>query len=192
MIIDVKILQTDILSDSKYLLKNVTYEYSKDDGSKHQQIWEVYDRGGAAVILLYNKDKKTVILTQQFRLTTFINGNKTGMLIEACAGMLDGDTPEACAIRETEEETGYKITAVQKIFEAYMSPGSLTEKLYFFVAEYNNALKVSEGGGLAEEQENIEVLELHIDTALQMINSGEIEDAKTIMLLQYAKLNGIL
>jgi len=123
---------------------------------------------------------------------TFVNGNDTGMLIEACAGLLDKDNAEDCIKRETEEETGYKITNVHKVFEAYMSPGSVTEILYFFIAEYSDAMKISDGGGLKAEEENIEVLEIDIHTAMKMVERGEIKDAKTIMLLQYIKLNNIL
>jgi GDP-mannose pyrophosphatase NudK len=192
MIKEVKILNTEILSNNWYILKKVTYEYVKDNGTKLTQNREAYDRGNGATILLYNTAQQTVILTRQFRLPTFINGNETGMLIEACAGLLDKDNPEDCIRRETEEETGYKIKDVRKIFEAYMSPGSVTEILYFFVAEYSKEMKVNEGGGVEHEEENIEVLEIHIDQAMQMMQSGEIKDAKTIMLLQYIKLNDIL
>jgi GDP-mannose pyrophosphatase NudK len=186
---NVKILGTEILSNNWYTLKKITYEFADKDGTVKVQNRETYDRGNGATILLYNKTHKTVILTRQFRLPTFINGNSDGMLIESCAGLLDKDNPEDCIRRETEEETGYKVTDVKKIFEAYMSPGSVTEILYFFVAEYNKAMKVSEGGGIEHEQENIEVLEISLDKALQMIGNGEIKDGKTIMLLQYAKLN---
>ena len=189
---NVKILTTEILSSNWYTLKKVTYEYLKKDGNWQIQSREAYDRGNGAVILLYNKTLKTVILTRQFRMPTFINGNETGMLIEACAGLLDKDNPEDCIKRETEEETGYKISDVKKIFEAYMSPGSVTEMLHFFIAEYSNAMKVNDGGGIAHEQEEIEVLELPIDDAMQMIDTGEIKDGKTIMLLQYARLKNIL
>ncbi|HET7117880.1 MAG TPA: NUDIX domain-containing protein [Hanamia sp.] len=133
-----------------------------------------------------------MILTRQFRLPSFINGNKTGMLIESCAGLLDKDNAEDCIRRETEEETGYKISAVKKIFEAYMSPGSVTEILHFFIAEYSNNMKVSEGGGIAQEQEDIEVLEIKYDTALAMIDMGDIKDGKTIMLLQYLRVKNLL
>jgi GDP-mannose pyrophosphatase NudK len=189
---NIKILQTEILSDNWYTLKKVTYEYLKKDGSVQTQRREAYDRGNGAAILLYNKEQQTVILTRQFRLPTFINGNDTGMLIEACAGLLDKDNPEDCIRRETEEETGYKITEVKKIFEAYMSPGSVTEMLYFFIAEYHRSMKVNEGGGVAHEEENIEVLELPFQQAMEMMNTGEIRDAKTILLLQYARLHTIL
>lgn len=192
MIENISIVKTEILSDNWYVLRKITYEYNKKDGSKQTQSREAYDRGNGATILLYNKESKTVILTRQFRMPTFINGNETGMLIEACAGLLDTDNPEACIKRETEEETGYRITDVRKIFEAYMSPGSVTEILYFFIAEYSKVMKVSDGGGMEHEQENIEVLELGIDEAMSMIESGEIKDGKTIMLLQYIKLNNIL
>lgn len=188
----VKVLTTEILSSNWYTLKKVTYEFTRNDGEKVVQTREAYDRGNGATILLYNKDQKTVILTRQFRLPTFINGNKTGMLIEACAGLLDDDNPEDCVRRETEEETGFKISDVRKIFEAYMSPGSVTEVLYFFVAEYSKEMKVNEGGGIAHEQEYIEVIETGIDEALSMIDSGEIKDAKTIMLLQYVRLKGLV
>ena len=143
-------------------------------------------------ILLYNKTTKTVVLTRQFRMPTFINGNSSGLLIEACAGLLDSDNPEDCIKRETEEETGYKISEMQKIFEVYMSPGSVTEMLHFFIAEYSTDMKVHEGGGLGHEQEDIEVLELPFDKALHMIDTGEIQDAKTIMLLQHIRLKNIL
>lgn len=192
MIDNVKILDTKVLSDNWYVLRKITYEYSKKDGTKLIQSREAYDRGNGATILLYNKSQKTVILTRQFRLPTYVNGNESGMLIEACAGLLDKDNAEDCIRRETEEETGYKITDVRKIFEAYMSPGSVTEILYFFIAEYSKEMKVTEGGGLEHEEENIEVLELGIDKAMDMIETGEIKDGKTIMLLQYIKLNHIL
>ena len=187
----IKVLKTEILSDNWYVLKKITYEVFKD-GEWKKQTREAYDRGNGATILLYNKEHKTVILTRQFRLPSFINGNESGMLIEACAGLLDKDNAEDCIKRETEEETGYKIKDVKKIFEAYMSPGSVTEILYFFVAEYAESMKVHEGGGIEHEQENIEVLEINFDTAMQMVEDGEIKDAKTIMLLQYAKLNKLV
>jgi GDP-mannose pyrophosphatase NudK len=185
-------LQTEVLSNNWYVLKKATYEYLQANGSWEKQSRESYDRGNGATILLYNAAEKTVILTRQFRLPTFLNGNADGMLIEACAGLLDKDNPEDCIKRETEEETGYKVSQVRKIFEAYMSPGSVTEILYFFVAEYTKAMKVNEGGGVAHEQENIEVLEISMDAALQMVASGAIKDAKTIMLLQYVRLNGLV
>lgn len=192
MIANIKITDSEILSDNWYILRKITYEYLKKDGTTMTQSREAYDRGNGATILLYNTEQKTVILTRQFRLPTFINGNETGMMIEACAGLLDKDNAEDCIRRETEEETGYKITDVRKVFEAYMSPGSVTEILHFFIAEYAKEMKVSEGGGLDHEEENIEVLELDISEAIQMVAKGEIKDAKTIMLLQYIKLHSIL
>lgn len=188
---NVRIIKTDVLSDNWYTLRKVTFEIEKRDGTWQTQSREAYDRGNGATILLYHVKERKVILTRQFRLPAFINGNGSGMLIEACAGLLDRDNPEDAIRRETEEETGYKVTHVRKVFEAYMSPGSVTEILYFFVAEYHRGMKVNEGGGV-DEGEDIEVLELDADKAIQMIDSGEIQDAKTIMLLQYAKLNKLI
>lgn len=187
----IKNLKTEILSNNWYTLKKVTYDYLTN-GTWKTLNREAYDRGNGAVILLYNKTLKTVILIKQFRLPTYINGNETGMLIEACAGLLDQDNPEDCIRRETEEETGYKITEIKKVFEAYMSPGSVTEILHFFIAEYSKDMKVNDGGGLDHEQENIEVLEIKFDEAMNMIDNGEIKDAKTIMLLQYLKLHQLI
>lgn len=189
---DITILHTEVLSDNWYTLNKVTYSVLKKDRTIETQSREAYDRGNGAVILLYNKLSDTVILTRQFRLPTYINGNETGMLIEACAGLLDNDNPEDCIKRETEEETGYKISKVEKVFEAYMSPGSVTEILHFFIAEYSNEMKITDGGGLEEEGENIEVLELPFEESLTMIDTGEIKDAKTIMLLQHLRMKGIM
>lgn len=189
---NINITNIEILSDNWYTLNKVTYSIVKKDGTTETQSREAYDRGNGAVILLYNKVSRTVILTRQFRLPTFINGNTTGMLIEACAGLLDNDNPEECIKRETEEETGYKISKVKKIFEAYMSPGSVTEILHFFIAEYSSDMKINDGGGLEDEGENIEVLELPFEDALQMIGNGKIMDAKTIMLLQHLRLKNII
>jgi nudix-type nucleoside diphosphatase (YffH/AdpP family) len=192
MIRDVKILKTEILSNNWYTLKKITYEYLKKDGTKQVQSREAYDRGNGATILLYNRENKTILLTRQFRLPSFINGNDSGMLIEACAGLLDKDNPEDCIRRETQEETGYQIGVVKKIFEAYMSPGSVTEILHFFTGEYKPSMKVDNGGGVDHEEENIEVLELSFDEAIALMNKGGIKDAKTIMLLQFAQLHRIL
>lgn len=188
----IKIKEIELLSDNWYTLNKVTYQYQKKNGEWETHSWEAYNRGNGATILLYNPSKKTVILTRQFRLPTLINGNENGMLIESCAGLLDKDNAEDCIRKETEEETGYKVSKVRKNFESYMSPGSVTEILHFFVAEYDQGMKVSEGGGLEAEQENIEVLELDFDTAFDMIYTGEIKDGKTIMLLQYAKIHQLL
>ena len=184
-----KILEKKLLSDNWYKLYKYTFEITGKTGAKHEQVREAYDRGNGAVILLYNIESKNIILTRQFRLPTFVNGNPDGMMIEACAGLLDDDDPEDCIRRETEEETGYRINHVKKIFEAFMSPGSVTEILHFFTGEYAKDQKVHEGGGVEHEQENIEVLELSFSKAYEMIRTGEIKDAKTIILLQYAKLH---
>jgi GDP-mannose pyrophosphatase NudK len=188
----IKIKHTETLSDNWAVLKEVTFDYQKEDGSWETHAREAYDNGNGAAILLYNKEHRTVILTRQFRLPTYINGNETGMSIEVCAGLLDEDNPEDCIKREAEEEAGYRIPKVKKVFEAYMTPGAVTEKLSFFVAEYNSSMKVHEGGGLDEEQEHIEVLELDFDQAFSMIYTGEIRDGKTIILLQYAKIHELL
>lgn len=189
---NIQIIKSEVLSDNWYVLRKITYEFTQPNGTVQVHSREAYDRGNGATILLYNKEAGTVILTRQFRLPTYVNGNPNGMMIEACAGLLDQDNPEDCIRRETEEETGYKITEIQKVFEAYMSPGSVTEILYFFIAAYSKSMKVSDGGGVEHEQENIEVLEIPIQQAMEMVRSGEIKDAKTMMLLQYIKLHGIL
>jgi GDP-mannose pyrophosphatase NudK len=189
---NINILKTEILSNNWYTLKKITFKATDNTGVTITQEREAYDRGNGSTILLYNKTRLSVILTKQFRLPTYINGNETGMLIECCAGLLDNDNPEECIRRETEEETGYKITDVKKVFEAYMSPGSVTEILHFFVAEYTSDMKVNDGGGAVDENENIEVLEMPLADALHKIKTGEIKDAKTIMLLQYAQLNNLV
>jgi len=188
----IEIKETKLLSDNWYILNKVTYSYQKENEASQTHIREIYDRGNGAAILLYNTYKKTVVLTRQFRLPTFLNGNKSGMMIEVCAGLLDQDNAEECIIRETEEETGYRLNRVQKVMETYMSPGAVTEILYLFVGEYDETMKVSEGGGLDHEQENIEVLEYTFDEAYAMIESGEILDAKTILLLQHAKIKELV
>ena len=188
----IKIKSTALLSDNWGELTKVKYEYKLNTNLTQTQEREVYNRGNGAVILLYNKEKETVILTRQFRLPTWLNGNTDGLMIEACAGMLDENDPEACIRKETEEETGYTLSEVCKIMEVYMSPGSVTEILYFFIAAYTENMKTSDGGGLDKEHENIEVLELSFTEAFKMIETGEIKDAKTIMLLQYAKLNNLV
>lgn len=187
---NIKNIKTEVLSDNWYTLRKVTFDHQMKSGEWVTQSREAYDRGNGAVILLYNTKQKTVILTRQFRMPTYLNGNPDGMLIEACAGLLDADNPEDCIKRETEEETGFKISEVKKVFEVYMSPGSVTEILYFFVAEYSKDQQVNEGGGV--DHENIEVLELDFQEAMKMIKTGEIKDAKTIMLLQYAFIEGLM
>ena len=189
---EIKIIETVLLSDNWYTLRKYTYEILKRDGSRQIQNREVYDRGNGAVILLYNIEWRTVILTRQFRLPSYINGNEKGYLMEACAGLLDRDNPEDAIKRETEEETGYRIHEIRKIMEAYMSPGSVSEILYFFIAEYDQSMKIHKGGGKEQEQEEIEVLEIKFEEAIAMIKTSEIKDAKTIMLLQYLQINRIL
>ena len=188
----IEILKTELLSDNWYLLNKVTFNYHKEDETVQTQIREVYNRGNGAGILLYNKLQKTVILIRQFRLPSYLNGNKTGMMIEVSAGLLDKDNPEQCIIREVEEETGYRVTTVRKVFETYVSPGAVTEILHLFVGEYDPSMKVSEGGGIASEQENIEVFEVPFEEVISMVERGEIRDSKTIMLIQYAQINNLV
>ncbi len=188
----VKNLRRELLSDNWYKLEKLTFEFLSNDGDWETQQRESYDRGNGATILLYNQAKRTVILTRQFRVPTYVNGNADGMLIEACAGLLEVNNPEDCIRKETEEETGYSISNVERILEAYMSPGSVTEVLYFFLGAYEERMKTSDGGGDEDESENIEVLELDFDTCLQMIDKGEIKDAKTIMLIYHARIRGIM
>lgn len=189
---NVHVIEEKVLSNNWYLLKTTTFDLLRRDGTWQRQQRETYDRGNGATILLYNRAKQTIILTRQFRFPTFVNGSPDGMLVEACAGLLDQDDPVTCIRREAEEETGYQIKDVRKVFEAYMSPGSVTERLYFFVGEYADSDKVSEGGGHHHEGEDIEVLELGLDEALAQVAAGTICDGKTIMLLQYAKLHGLM
>jgi nudix-type nucleoside diphosphatase (YffH/AdpP family) len=186
---NIRNVQTKILSDNWSILKKLTYEFQRRDGSWETQVREAYDRGDGATILLYHSVKRTVLLTRQFRLPTYLNGNENGLLIETCAGKLDSEDPKDCVIREALEETGYKIKDAKKVFEAYMSPGSVTEKIYFYISSYTDDMKVTEGGGLSSEQENIDVLEVPFKDALEMIKSGDIQDGKTIMLLQHVALN---
>lgn len=179
-----------LLSDNWYTLKKYRFELLRRDGNWQQQEREAYDRGNGAAILLYNKAKKTVVLTRQFRFPVYLN-DRHGMLIEAAAGLLDNLSPQERIKAEAQEETGFRVSHVEKVFEAYMSPGSVTEKLYFFIAEYSERDRSSNGGGVAEEGEDIEVLEWPFARALEAIRTGEIEDGKTIMLLQHLALNAI-
>ena len=185
----VRNIKKELLSDNWYSLTKVTFEYLREDGVWETQVREAYDRGNGAVILLYNIEKQTVVLTRQFRMPTYLNGNEDGMMIEACAGILEKGNAEETIKMEVEEETGYRIDQIQKVFESYMSPGSVTEILYFFIGAYEDAMKIGEGGGAEDETENIEVLEMTFNEALERVKKGEIRDAKTIMLLQWAKLN---
>jgi nudix-type nucleoside diphosphatase (YffH/AdpP family) len=184
----VRIKDVRILSDARYPLKSTTFDYRRANGEWQTQTREIYDRGNAATLLPYNLAGRTVVLVRQFRLPAYVNGHDD-LLIEAAAGMLDNASPEARIRAEAEEETGYRLHDVKKVFEAFMSPGAVTEKLHFFVAEYEASMRVGSGGGLEDEGEDIEVLELPIDQALAMIDDGRIADAKTIMLLQYAALH---
>ncbi len=181
-----------LLSDNWYTLNKVVCDYKMPDGQWVEQARESYDRGNGAAVLLYNKKKQTVVLISQFRMPTYLNGNKTGLMIEVTAGLLDGDDPQTCVIKEAEEESGFRVKKVEKVFEAYMSPGAVTEIIHFYIAEYQESDKVSEGGGLAAEQEDITVLELGFEEALNMIYTGEIKDAKTIMLLQHLNIHNSL
>ncbi|MFZ1232598.1 MAG: GDP-mannose pyrophosphatase NudK [Thiofilum sp.] len=184
----VKIHSFEVLSDNWYILRKATFDYLRNNGEWQTQTREVYDRGNGATILLYNLEQQTVILTRQFRFPTYINGLADGLLIETAAGLLDQASPEERIRLEAEEETGYTVQTIQKVFEAYMSPGSVTEKLYFYIAEYQSKDKLTTGGGIESEGEDIEVLELPFQQAMQMITTGEIQDGKTIMLLQHAAL----
>ena len=184
----VRVIDSKVLSNDWYLLKKTVYDFRRADGTWQRQQRETYDRGNGAALLLYQRDTRRVVLVRQFRFPCFVNGHD-GMLIEAPAGLLDQATPEMRIRAEAEEETGYRIGEVRKVFEAFMSPGSVTEKLHFFVAEYDASQKVSDGGGLAGEGEDIEVLELPFDEAMAMVRRGEIVDGKTIMLLQYAAMH---
>ncbi len=188
----VKINSIKNLSDNWYKLDKIDFEYQIKSGKWQKQMRECYDRGDGAAILLYNSLKRTVILTKQFRMPTYLNRNDDGMMIEVCAGLLDDNDPETCIKKEAEEETGYKIDQPVKLFELYSSPGAVTEIIHYFAAPYNQKMKVSDGGGLEEETEEIEVLEINFDEALNMISTGEIKDVKTIILLQYAQINGLV
>jgi nudix-type nucleoside diphosphatase (YffH/AdpP family) len=183
----VRVLKTEVLSDDWYVLRKVTFDFQRRDGVWQRQSRETYDRGNGATILLRERNTGNVLLTRQFRMPAFVNGHD-GMLIESPGGLLDDATPEERIRAEVEEETGYRVHHVEKIFEAFMSPGSVTEKLYFYIGDYDSAMRVSEGGGVEAEGEEIETIEVPLQTAMQMIERGEIMDGKTIMLLQYAAL----
>lgn len=185
----VKVEKEEILSDDWYVLKKTTFQRKRSNSQWQTVTRETYDRGNGATILLYNLQHKTVVLTQQFRYPTYINGNTSGELIETAAGLLDSVDPAERIRQEVEEETGYRVSNVTPVFEAFMSPGSVTERLYFFTAAYNESDRISKGGGLVDEGEDIKVLEIDFSNALSMIKSREICDGKTIMLLQYAALN---
>jgi len=188
----VKIKKITNLSNDWYKLDKVNFDYQLISGKWQNQNRESYNRGNGACILLYNSKENTVVLTKQFRMPSYLNGNDDGMLIEVCAGLLDEDDPISCIIKEVEEETGYRINDPIKVLEVYSSPGAVTEIIHYFISEYNSRMKISEGGGKEEETEEIEVLEIDFNSALKMIDNGIIKDAKTIILLQYAKLHNLL
>ncbi|MBV8618481.1 MAG: NUDIX domain-containing protein [Curvibacter sp.] len=187
----VRILQQRVLADDWFVLKKTGFEYRRRDGRWQRLQRETYDRGNGAVLLLFNRVRGTVVLTRQFRFPAFVNGCADGLLVEACAGLLDDEEPHAAIRREVQEETGFAVREPRKLFEAYMSPGSVTEKLHFFVAEYETADRVGEGGGDVSEGEDIEVLEFTLSQALAMVGDGGIQDGKTILLLQHAALVGL-
>lgn len=190
MSIKIEVIKDKILSDNYFILRNITYDLYRNEAEAIRHKREVYDRGNGATILLYNREKKTVVLTRQFRIATWVNGNTDGMLIEACAGLLDADDPEVCARKEAIEETGYQVGEVEKVFELYMSPGGVTELIYFYFAEYTDAHREHAGGGI--DDEDIDVLELPFARALEMVASGEIRDGKTVILLQLLQLRGLM
>lgn len=187
----VRVIDQTTLSNDWFVLKKTSFEYRRTDGRWQLLHRETYDRGNGAALLLFHRGRNTVVLTRQFRFPAFVNGCADGLLVEACAGLLDNDDPLAAIRREAQEETGYAVREPRKVFEAYMSPGSVTEKLHFFVAEFEDADQVGRGGGDVAEGEDIEVMELPIDQAMEMIATGQIQDGKTIMLLQHASLVGL-
>ncbi len=186
----IRVNNVRLLSDNHYILKTTTFEWRRNNGEWQTQHRESYDRGNGAVLLPYNLANRTVLLVKQFRYPAFVNGYDD-LLIEAAAGLLDDAEPEARIRAEVEEELGYRLGAVSKVFEAFMSPGSVTEVLHFFVAEYDAAMRIGDGGGHPDEGEDIEVLELPLAQALAMIARGEIQDGKTIMLLQHVAMTGL-
>ena len=190
MTLKIDLIKDKILSDNYFLLRNMTYDLTRENGEVVRHKREVYDRGNGATVMLYNRDKKTVVLIRQFRVATWVNGNPDGMLIETCAGLLDDDAPDVCVRKEAIEETGFAISEVRKVFELYMSPGGVTELIHFFVAEYSDAHRANAGGGI--EDEEIEVLEMPFTEALEKVKTGEIRDGKTVILLQYLQTSGLM
>lgn len=190
MSLNIHVIRDKILSENYFLLRNMTYELTRRDGSVVRHKREVYDRGNGATVLLYNPNKQSVVLVRQFRVATWVNGNPDGMLIETCAGLLDNDAPEVCIRKEAIEETGYEVGEARKVFELYMSPGGVTELIHFFIAEYSEAQRANRGGGV--DDEDIEVLELPFVRALEMVASGEIQDGKAVILLQYLQNSGLM
>lgn len=186
----IELIKDKCLSDNYFILRNLTYDLTRRNGEVVRHKREVYDRGNGATVLLYNPHKQSVVLIRQFRIATWVNGNPDGRLIETCAGLLDNDEPEVCIRKEAIEETGFIVGEARKVFELYMSPGGVTEIVHFFVAEYSDAQRAGNGGGI--EDEEIEVLELPFSEALSMVQSGEIRDGKTVILLQYLRSSGLM
>ncbi|MFF2961631.1 NUDIX domain-containing protein [Streptomyces sp. NPDC057963] len=186
----VRIRDVEVLSCDWYVLRRTTFDYQHGDGHWSRQQRETYDRGDGATILLYHPDRRAVLLTRQFRLPAYVNGHHDGMLIETAAGLLDGDSPEEAIRREAAEETGHVVGTPERVFDVYMSPGSVTERLHFFAAPYRSTTETTGGYGVAAEGEDIETVELPFEEALSMVRDGAIADAKTIMLLQWAALDG--
>ena len=186
---NVRITNVEVLSDSWYVLRKVGFDYRDRDGRWSHQEREAYDRGNGATVLMVDWDRQTVLLTRQFRIPAYLNGHPDGILLETPAGLLDNDDAETAIRREAEEETGYQVGAVDQLFELFMSPGSVTERVAFFVAEYTPVDQTSNGGGLKDEGEDIEVVELTLDDAFQAVTDGRITDGKTVILLQWAQLN---
>ncbi|MBJ9204551.1 MULTISPECIES: GDP-mannose pyrophosphatase NudK [unclassified Citrobacter] len=186
----ITLIKDKVLSDNYFILRNITYDLTRSNGEVIRHKREVYDRGNGATVLLYNPEKKNVVLTRQFRIATWVNGNESGQLIEACAGLLDNDEPEVCIRKEAIEETGYEVGEARKLFELYMSPGGVTEIIHFFIAQYSDSQRANAGGGI--EDEDIEVLELPFEQALSMIKTGEIRDGKTVLLLNYLQSSHLM
>jgi nudix-type nucleoside diphosphatase (YffH/AdpP family) len=189
----VKVIDSEVLSDDWAKLTRYTIAFTRSDGTRQTQVRQVYSRGNGAAILPIDRRRGTVLLIRQFRMPAFVNPRADGasVLIEACAGLLDENDPETAIVKEAREELGYRLHRVRQVFDLYTSPGSVAERLIFFVAEYGPEDKIDAGGGEIEEGEDIEVLELGLDEALRLTAAGEIADAKTILLLQYAKLQGL-
>ncbi|WP_342779882.1 NUDIX domain-containing protein [Lacisediminihabitans profunda] len=186
----VRVTAVELVASGWHVLRRTTFDYLDANGAVSSQQRETYDRGNGATILLYDAARRTVLLSRQFRFPAYVNGHPDGMLIETAAGLLDDDDPATAIRREAGEELGVDVGELQHVFDVFMSPGSVTEKVHFFAAPYSDASRTSGGGGVAEEGEEIDILELQFDEALGMIDDGRIADAKTIMLLQWAALRG--
>ena len=190
MSLNISVIKDKILSENYFVLRNITYDLTRKNGDVIRHKREVYDRGNGATILLYNREKQSVVLIRQFRIATWVNGNADGRLIETCAGLLDDDEPEVCIRKEAIEETGFEVGTVQKVFELFMSPGGVTELIHFFIAEYTDSQRTHRGGGV--DDEDIEVLEMPFAKAVDMVKRGEIRDGKAVILLQYLQTSGLM